>query len=342
MKVLVTGGAGFIGSHTVVELINSGYKPVIIDNFSNSEKSVLKNLKKITGQDIDCYTHDYADKDFLKKIIKKENIEGVIHFAAYKSVGESVEQPLKYYRNNVAGFINLLEVMQDCKVANLVFSSSCTVYGNADKLPITEKAPSKPAASPYGATKQICETVLKDVVSASDCVKAMALRYFNPIGAHESALIGELPKGTPMILVPYLTQTVAGWLGKLTVFGNDYPTPDGTCIRDYIHVTDLAKAHIKALEYISKKRAGFVDVCNVGTGKGTSVLQVINAFEKVTGKKVPYKIGARRAGDVVAAFADVKKAQETLGWKAQKTLDQALADAWRWQTTLKKPIKSTK
>lgn len=332
--ILVTGGAGYIGSHTVVELVAAGYHPVIIDNFSNSEKSVLDGLKKITGQKITCYEHDYQDPDFLKDVLTKENIDGVIHFAAFKAVGESVEQPLKYYRNNIVGVTTLLEAMEQVGVPNLVFSSSCTIYGEADKLPLTEEAPIKPAVSPYGATKQMGETIIADVTKASKQLKSLRLRYFNPIGAHPSALIGELPRGVPSILVPFITQTVAGWRDQLTVFGDDYPTPDGTCIRDYIHVVDLAKAHIKALEYIDKLPVGTSDFCNAGTGQGNSVLEVIKTFEKVTGQKVPYKIGPRRSGDIIASYASVDKAAKVLNWRTEKTLAEALDDAWRWQQTL--------
>lgn len=335
-NILVTGGAGFIGSHTFVELVNAGYQPIIVDNFSNSDPKVLKGLEKITGQKPVCYKGDFQDKKLLAKIFKEYKFDGVIHFAAFKAVGESVEQPLKYFHNNVAGLVSLLEFLEKNKVKNLVFSSSCTVYGEADKLPLTEDAPVKPAASPYGATKQIGEVIMRDTVLASKSLRGLALRYFNPIGAHPSALIGELPIGRPSILVPFITQTVAGWWPELTVFGDDYPTPDGTNIRDYIHVVDLAKAHVKALEYISGEKAGFYDVINVGTGKGTSVLEVIKAFEKVTGQKVPYKIGARRPGDVVAAYAGVKKSKAKLGWQAEKSLADALTDAWRWQQTLQK------
>jgi UDP-glucose 4-epimerase len=333
-EVIVTGGAGFIGSHAVVELIESGYRPIIIDNFSNSEKTVLDNLRKLTGQEIVCYEGDFQDTDLLNKVMAEHQIYGVIHFAAYKAVGESVKNPLEYFKNNVAGLISLLEILEAKKIKSLVFSSSCTVYGEADKLPLTEDSPLKPAASPYGATKQMGEIMIKDTTHASGTLRSLSLRYFNPIGAHPSALIGELPIGIPSILVPFITQTVAGWHDKLTVFGNDYPTPDGTNIRDYIHVVDLAKAHVKALEYISNKGASFYDEVNIGTGKGSSVLEVINTFEEVTGQKVPYEIGPRRPGDVIASYAGVDKSRQVLGWEAEKTLADALADAWRWQQAL--------
>lgn len=333
-NIVVTGGAGFIGSHTVVELVNAGYTPIIIDNFANSDKDVLKGIEKIIGESPFFYEHDYQDKAFLQKVFQDHQVDGVIHFAAFKSVDESVAQPLKYYQNNVAGLITLLEAMQEAGVDNLIFSSSCTVYGQPDKLPITEASPTKPAESPYGATKQMGEAIIKDTAGASKNLRSLALRYFNPIGAHNSAHIGELPKGVPANLVPFITQAVAGLRDELTVYGNNYPTPDGTCVRDYIHVVDLARAHIKALEYIAKQKAGFYDTCNVGTGKGSSVLEVIQAFEKVTGKKVPYKIGPRRAGDVTQIYAAVDKANETLGWKAELTLADALKDAWAWQQHL--------
>lgn len=335
-NILVTGGTGFIGSHTVVELFSAGYQPIIIDNFSNSERSVLDGIAKISGYQPIFYEGDFQDKKLLAKILTSHKIDGVIHFAAYKSVGESVEKPLKYFQNNVAGLVTLLEVLEQHKVKHLVFSSSCTVYGEADKLPLTESAPVKLPASPYGATKQMGEQIIKDTTYASKNLRSLSLRYFNPIGAHPSAFIGELPIGRPMVLVPFIAQTVAGWWPELNVFGDDYPTPDGTTIRDYIHVVDLAKAHVKALEYIAGQKPGFYDVINIGTGKGNSVLELIKAFEKVTGQKVPYKIGSRRPGDVVAAYAGVKKSKTKLDWQAEKTLADALEDAWRWQQTLKK------
>jgi UDP-glucose 4-epimerase len=338
MKILVTGGAGFIGSHTVVELNKAGYKPVVIDNFSNSEKSVINQIEKLIEQPLKTYTGDYQDKKLLKNIFRKEKIKGVIHFAAYKAVGESVEKPLAYYLNNVAGLVYLLEAMEENNIANLVFSSSCTVYGEPDKLPVSEESSLKPATSPYGATKQMCEVVIQDTAFASKRLKALALRYFNPIGAHPSGLIGELPLGVPANLVPFVTQAAAGIRAKLTVNGNNYPTPDGTCVKDYIHITDLAKAHVKALAYLTKQSQGYYDVFNVGTGKGTSVLKVIKTFEKVNKQKVPYVIGPRRAGDVVTNYAAVAKSAKVLGWKAEKNLDEALRDAWRWQQTQLKRV----
>jgi UDP-glucose 4-epimerase len=335
-NILVTGGAGFIGSHTVVELVNAGYRPVIIDNFSNSDRSVLPALNEITGQQIICYEGDFQDQKLLAKVFAKENIDGVIHFAAFKAVGESVKKPLEYYRNNVAGLVSLLEATEQHKVPNLVFSSSCTVYGEPDKLPITEESPNKPAASPYGATKQMCETIIHDATIGSNNLRSLSLRYFNPIGAHSSALIGELPIGIPANLVPFVTQAAAGIRKQLTVFGNDYPTPDGTCIRDYIHVVDLAKAHVKALQHVAKQKTGYYDTCNVGTGKGSSVLEVIKTFEKVTGQKVPYKVGSRRAGDIIKIYAAVDKSKKMLGWQTEKSLADALTDAWHWQQNINK------
>jgi UDP-glucose 4-epimerase len=335
-NILVTGGAGYIGSHTVVELINAGYRPVIVDNFTNSEKAVIERLKKLTEKDIVCYKQDFQNKVKLKSVINNEKIDGVIHFAAYKAVGESVQEPIKYYDNNVAGLIKLLEVLEENKIPNLVFSSSCTVYGEPDKLPITENASVKPATSPYGATKQMCETIIRDVSHASETMRSLSLRYFNPIGAHESAEIGERPIGTPANLVPFITQAAAGLRGGLTVHGSDYPTPDGTCIRDYIHVVDLAKAHVKTLQHLQKQKPKYYDFCNIGTGKGNSVLDVIKTFEKVTGQKVPYKIGERRDGDIMAVYADVTKSKKMLGWQAEKNLADALKDAWRWQQNILK------
>lgn len=333
-KILVTGGAGFIGSHTVVELVAAGYEPVIIDNFSNSEKNVITRLEKLTKTKLAFYEQDYQDSAKLRSVIKKEKIGGVIHFAASKAVGESVEQPLKYYQNNVAGLVNLLSVLEGEDVETLVFSSSCTVYGEPLKLPITEDESIKPAVSPYGATKQMCEEIVGDVTGVSKNLRSISLRYFNPIGAHPSAAIGELPLGTPANLIPFLTQAAAGLRPSLTIYGKDYPTPDGTCIRDYIHVVDLARAHVRALQYLQKQKPASYDVCNIGTGTGSSVLEVITTFEKVTGVSVPHTFGPRRAGDIISNYASVDKAQKLLGWKSELTLSDALADAWRWQEAL--------
>jgi UDP-glucose 4-epimerase len=335
-NILVTGGAGFIGSHTVVELVNAGYNPVIIDNLSNSNKSVIDNIGRIVNRPIIFYKHNYQDESFLSKVIKNEKITGVIHFAAFKAVSDSVDHPLKYYDNNVCGLVNLLKVLEEQRIDDLVFSSSCTVYGEPEKLPITEKALIKPATSPYGATKQFCEKIISDCTVVSKSLRSISLRYFNPIGAHHSGYIGELPKGIPMNLVPFLTQAVAGLRPGLTVYGKDYPTADGTCVRDYIHVVDLAKAHVKALDFLASKSSGFYDVFNIGTGHGSSVLEIINTFEKVNNKKVPYKFGPRRQGDVISTYASTKKANEVLKWEAEKTLSEALFDAWQWQEKLAK------
>lgn len=330
-KILVTGGAGFIGSHTVVELVKSGYTSIIIDNLSNSEKSVLSGIEKILGSKPVFYEGNFQDKALLNQVTKEHKIDGVIHFAASKKVGESVEKPLLYYQNNVSGLLTLLEFMEESKIPNLIFSSSATVYGNTDKLPITEEAPMQPAESPYGATKQMGEIIINDTTKVSKNLRSLSLRYFNPIGAHPSANIGELALGTPANLVPFVTQTAAGIRPSLTIFGNDYSTPDGTCIRDYIHVVDLARAHVKALGHVSNQSSSYYDVFNIGTGKGSSVLEVIETFEKITGKKVPYTIGDRRSGDVVQSYAAVDKANKTLAWKSELTLADALRDSWAWQ-----------
>jgi len=334
MKILVTGGAGYIGSHTIVELIKAGYDVVAIDNFDNSYPSVLVNLKKITGQDIAFAEVDIRDKASLKSFIKATpGIDAVIHFAANKAVGESVALPLKYYENNVGGTVNLLEAMQEAGIKEIVFSSSCTVYGEAAP-PVDENAPIPLAQSPYGNTKQICEEILKDQCNATD-IKVVALRYFNPVGAHESALIGELPIGVPNNLVPFITQTAIGKRAVLTVFGDDYPTPDGTCIRDYIHVVDIALAHVAAINYLAKKKyTESFSVFNLGTGEGNSVLEAIKAFEKVAGVKLNYKIGPRRAGDVVQVYASCEKAFSGLGWKTKLSLEDCMSSSWKWEQSL--------
>lgn len=335
MNILVTGGAGFIGSHTVVELIGAGFEPIILDDFSNSDKSVLQRLETILGRPVKHYSADCNDAALLTRIFKEDAIQGVIHFAASKAVGESVEKPLLYYRNNISSLVTLLEAMTANGVSNFVFSSSCTVYGQPEQIPVTEDTPVQPAASPYGNTKQVGEEIIRDTVASGAPLKALALRYFNPIGAHQSALIGELPRGVPANLVPYLTQTAAGLREKLMVFGNDYDTVDGTCIRDFIHVVDLAKAHVKALELLIKQDThNYYDYFNIGTGRGTTVLELIHTFERVNQVKLNYAFAPRRAGDIVAIYADVSKSVEKLNWKAEKTLDEALADAWRWQQTL--------
>lgn len=334
-KIIVTGGAGYIGSHTVVELFESGYEPIIIDNFSNSDKSVLDGLQEILNVKVKLYEGDCTDKAFMRDVFKIENPDGAIHFAAYKAVGESVEKPLEYYHNNIDSLIVLLENMIQFGSKNLVFSSSCTVYGTPSKLPVTEKSAIKKAESPYGYTKQVAERIIEDTVKAADALSAVALRYFNPIGAHSSANIGELPIGIPNNLIPFVTQTAAGIREKLVVFGDDYDTPDGSNIRDYIHVVDLAKAHVKTLEYIQRHDHLF-DAINIGTGNGNSVLEVLETFKKVTGQKLPYHVGGRRVGDVEKVFASVDKSKKLLDWEAELTLEDALRDAWNWQLTLKK------
>ena len=338
-KILVTGGAGYIGSHTVVELAQAGYEPIIIDNFSNSEESVLAGIKAIVGREVPCHRIDCGDAEALRQVFKQEgNIAGVIHFAAFKAVGESVQKPLAYFHNNVGSLITLLQVMKEEGVENLVFSSSCTVYGVPDQLPVTEATPTKPANSPYGRTKQMCEDIVHDAAGAPDNkVHTILLRYFNPIGAHESAKIGELPLGVPNNLVPFITQTAAGLREKLTIFGNDYDTVDGTNVRDYIHVVDLAKAHIVAVQrLLDRKASEVVETFNVGTGHGNSVLEVVQTFEQASGQKLNYVIGPRRAGDVPAIYADATKSAEVLGFKTTTSLYDSLASAWKWQQTLAK------
>ncbi|WP_027000128.1 UDP-glucose 4-epimerase GalE [Eisenibacter elegans] len=333
--ILVTGGAGFIGSHTVVSLIEAGFRPVIVDDFSNSSPNVIQRLEQITGKAIAYYTLDCLDLQGLKTVFAQETISGVIHFAAHKAVGESVQQPLKYYRNNLDSLLNVLSLMQEYQVQDLVFSSSATVYGQPDNLPVDEQAPLKPAESPYGFTKQVGEQILRDACKVS-ALRSVLLRYFNPIGAHPSGLIGELPLGPPNNLVPYIIQTAAGLRERLTVFGNDYATPDGTCIRDYIHVVDLAQAHVQALKHLQKQtEASYCEAFNIGTGKGNSVLEVIQTFIQETNQGLPYTIGPRRAGDVTAVYASVQKAEKQLDWHAERSLAQALVDAWRWQCSLK-------
>ena len=334
-KVLVTGGAGYIGSHTCVELVKAGYTPIIIDNFSNSEKFVLERLNELTGGPLTLEEGDCANRDFLESVFDRHHdISGVIHFAAYKAVGESSADPLKYYHNNIQSTVNLLAVMKKWNISNLVFSSSCTVYGQPDVLPVTEASPMKPAESPYGRTKQICEDIISDYCRAVESFKVISLRYFNPIGAHPSSLIGELPLGAPNNLVPYITQTAAGIREQLTVFGDNYDTKDGTCIRDYIHVVDLAKAHIAALNKMMQTDDSFSDIYNIGTGHGHSVLEVVKTFEKVANQNLNYQIGPRRSGDVEKVYADVSKAENVLMWKAELSLEKALEDSWNWQKSL--------
>lgn len=335
MTILVTGGAGFIGSHTVVALVAAGFTPVIIDNFSNSDKRVLEGLRQILGRELHCYDTNCNDYNTLQRIFREHQIGGVIHFAAFKAVGESLQKPLEYYENNLGSLITLLRAMSDEGVPNLIFSSSCTVYGEPDALPVTEETPVKPASSVYGNTKQIGEEILRDTIRANAPLNIISLRYFNPIGAHPSAQIGELPRGVPANLVPFVTQTAAGLRESLTINGDDYPTPDGTCVRDYIHVMDLAEAHVAALQHLLRlEQQGYYDVFNVGTGKGATVLEIIQTFEAVSGVKLPYRIGPRREGDVVAVYADVAKSNRQLGWTARRNIREALADAWRWQQQL--------
>ncbi len=334
-KILITGGLGYIGSHTAVELINEGYRVAIIDDLSNSSLDVLDGIEKITGVRPEFARLDMRDKQALSQFLDRQSIDGVIHFSAFKAVGESVEKPLAYYENNLNALVYLLQELTARNIQSFIFSSSCTVYGQADELPVTEKAPVKPAESPYGYTKQVGEIIIRDTVRATG-LKAIALRYFNPIGAHPTAIIGELPLGVPQNLVPFITQTAIGLRAELSVFGNDYPTPDGTAVRDYIHVVDLAKAHIAALErLLNQSNKENFEVFNVGTGKGSSVLEVIQTFEKVSGQKLNYKITSRRLGDIVAAYADTALANKELGWKAKSSLEEALASAWAWEKKIR-------
>ncbi|MCD0467942.1 UDP-glucose 4-epimerase GalE [Flavobacterium sp. ENC] len=332
MKVLVTGGLGFIGSHTVVELQNEGFEVVIIDDLSNATEDVLKGIERITGKLPLFEKIDLREKTAVQDFFKKhDDVTGVIHFAASKAVGESVENPLLYYENNIGTLVYLLQQLQEKPEASFIFSSSCTVYGQAEKMPITEDAPIQAAMSPYGNTKQIGEEIITDTAKVTN-ISAILLRYFNPVGAHSSTEIGELPLGVPQNLVPFITQTGMGLRKELSVFGNDYPTPDGTAVRDYIHVVDLAKAHVIALQrLLNKKNLAKVETFNLGTGKGSSVLEVINSFEKVSNTKLPYKIMPRREGDITEAYANTDKANNVLGWKAQLTLDEAMASAWKWE-----------
>lgn len=334
-KILVTGGTGFIGSHTVVELVKAGYTPVIVDNLVNSSRKILDQLEKILGSKVEFHEFDLCDEAKTQAFVKSNpDISGLIHFAAYKAVGESVGLPLKYYKNNFYSLINLLEAFEGRDI-NFVFSSSCTVYGQPDKLPVTEDAPIKKAESPYGNTKQISEEILQDTARANENYKIIALRYFNPVGAHSSALIGELPIGVPQNLVPFITQSAIGKRGPITVYGDDYNTPDGSCIRDYIHVVDLAKAHVAAIRRMEEHREIKYDVFNIGTGNGSSVLEVIQAFEKSTGVKLDYKIGPRRAGDVEQVWGDVTKSTKELNWKAELGLDEMMRSAWAWEKYIK-------
>ena len=328
--VLVSGGAGFIGSHVTVELLEAGYDVVVADNFSNCDRTGYEGVKKITGrEDLPLEVMDFCDLAAVKALFAKYPIDAVIHFAAYKAVGESVAEPLKYYRNNLTSFLNVLEVAQERGGCNVLFSSSATVYGEPDVVPVTENTPRKPATSPYGNTKTMCEDILQDTVKANGGrIKGILLRYFNPIGAHPSALIGELPRGVPNNLVPFITQTAIGKRECLSIFGNDYPTPDGTCQRDYLHVVDLAVGHLKALEYAADHEG--VEAINLGTGNGVSVLELVHAFEKVNGIKLNYVIGPRRDGDLPAFWADAGKAKRLLGWEATHSIEDMCESAWRF------------
>jgi UDP-glucose 4-epimerase len=333
-KILITGGAGYIGSHTAVALVDAGFEPVIVDNFSNSNKSVLIGLKNILGKDLSCYEGDCNDRNLMQMIFEENEFQGVIHFAAFKAVGESTHLPLKYYSNNMDSLLILLETMAAHGVKDLVFSSSCTVYGQPDALPVSEDTPRQEAESPYGNTKKICEDILRDYIKSGVAARIISLRYFNPVGAHTSGEIGELPLGVPNNLVPFITQTAAGIRESLTVFGNDYDTTDGSCVRDYIHVMDLADAHVKALTYLFQQADNFYDIFNVGTGNGNTVLEVIKTFEKVSKQTLNYKIGPRRPGDIEKVWANTDKINSVLGWQSKYSLEDSLRDSWNWQQKL--------
>lgn len=335
-KILVTGGAGYIGAHAVVELIQAGYDAVIVDNLSRSDRTLLQGMESILNKKVEYYEGDCADKTFLRRVFEKEeNIQGAMHFAAFKSVGESVQHPTMYYANNLNSLITLVDTMKEFGVKDLIFSSSCTVYGEPDHIPVNEDAPMKRAESPYGATKQMSERILEDVYPQG--MRIVSLRYFNPIGAHPTALIGELPIGVPNNLVPYVTQTAIGKRQKLTVFGDDYNTPDGSCVRDFIHVVDVAQAHIKAMEFLAKsEEKPLYKVFNLGTGVGVSVLELITKFEKSTGVKLNYSIGPRRPGDVEKTYADPAKAFKELQWKPKLSIEEGLLHAWKWEEKLAK------
>jgi UDP-glucose 4-epimerase len=335
-KILVTGGAGYIGSHAAVELVESGFEPILVDDFSNSDRRVLAGLETICGRPLRCHVLDCRDRPALRRVFEREGpIAGVIHFAASKAVGESQAKPLHYYANNLGSLLAVVETMLEHQVRDLVFSSSCTVYGQPERLPVTEATPIAESASVYGATKQMSERILFDVVASAAPVRAMLLRYFNPIGAHPSARIGELPLGDPQNLAPIILQSAAGLRGPVQIFGDDWATPDGTCIRDYIHVVDLARAHVRALAFLQREtRSSLIEVLNVGTGRGTSVREAIAAFEHATGVEVPTRIGPRRPGDIEQIYADVEKSTRVLDWRARLTIEDAMRDAWRWQRAL--------
>ena len=329
MQVLVTGGAGYIGSHTVIELLNKGYEVIILDNFSNSKPDVLDKIRKITNKDFKFYEVDYLEKDKVEQIFKENNIEAVLNFAGFKAVGESVQKPIEYYTNNISGCLVLLDIMKKYNVKKFIFSSSATVYGDPEIIPITEDCKTGGTTNPYGTTKLFIEQILKDLYVSDNTWDICILRYFNPVGAHESGLIGEEPKGIPNNLMPYIVRVAKGILPQLSIFGNDYPTPDGTGVRDYIHVVDLAKGHISALEKLEKENKGLF-IYNLGTGTGYSVLDMVKTFEKSTGQKVNYVMGKRRPGDIAACYADPKKAKEELGWEATKTLEDMCRDSWNY------------
>ena len=335
-RVLVTGGAGYIGSHTAVELINAGYEVIIVDNLSNSDRSSLEGIRKITGVEPKFVEADCCDREAMRRVFEDNDFDSVIHFAAYKAVGESVAEPAKYYRNNLDSFLTILELMKEFGRKNVLFSSSATVYGDADTLPVTERTPRKPATSPYGNTKQMAEDILRDMVAANEGLKGIALRYFNPIGAHPSALIGELPRGVPNNLVPYITQTAAGVRECLSIFGDDYNTPDGSCLRDYIDVVDLARAHVVAIKRMieggSKER---YEIFNIGTGRPVSVFELVRGFEEANNLKLNYKVAPRRAGDVTAVWADTTLANQELGWCAERDLHDTLRAAWAWEQAVR-------
>lgn len=329
MSVLVTGGAGYIGSHTVVELLNENKEVIVVDNFSNSKPEMLDKIKKITNKDFKFYELDYSNKEKMDKVFAENKIDSVIHFAGYKAVGESIEKPIEYYTNNVSGTLNLLDVMRKHNVKTIIFSSSATVYGDPEVVPLTEMCKIGGTTNPYGSSKLFIEQILKDVYKSDNTWDVCILRYFNPIGSHESGIIGEEPQGRPNNLMPYIVRVASGELEELSIFGNDYNTPDGTGVRDYIHVVDLAKGHIKALEKLEKEKSG-IYIYNLGTGKGYSVLDMVHAFEKTTGQKIKYKITERRAGDIATCYADATKAKEELNWVAEKTLEDMCRDSWNY------------
>ena len=330
--VLVSGGAGYIGSHTAVELIAAGYDVVIVDNLSNSDIAAVEGVRRITGTEIPFVEADCCDREAFRRVFERYEFDSVIHFAASKAVNESVRKPLEYYGNNLTSFMNVISLMREFGRRNIVFSSSCTVYGEPDRQPVTERTPRKPATSPYGNTKQMCEDILRDSVGAYEGMKGIALRYFNPIGAHPSALIGELPRGVPQNLVPYITQTAAGLRECLSIFGDDYDTPDGTCLRDYIDVVDLAKAHVAAVDRMTQRRMKEAyEIFNIGTGTPVSVLELVKGFERANGLTLNYKIVGRWAGDVKAVWADTQRANKELGWKAERPLEETLRSAWAWE-----------